>query len=192
MYVDHASRIIYFHNPKTGGISVIDALSFEQDSYYKLNHLLPSEAKRCIFQGSWSEYYKFSFVRNPWDRLVSLYEYHRSVRYAIFEKMNNSHVIARSYSFEDWLDVNLSGLRRSNHFGVPQSKWHDGVDEVFKFEDFEQSISKIASKMGKTPKSSHMNSSARLPYREYYTRRASIEAVKRLDAEVIERYGYTF
>ncbi|NJL52512.1 MAG: sulfotransferase family protein [Hydrococcus sp. SU_1_0] len=87
MRISHKYKFIFFSNPKTGSETVREILKpysdissvhykerTEQNPFY--SHITPKEVKQ-IFQErnlNYDEYYKFVFVRNPWARLVSLYE----------------------------------------------------------------------------------------------------------------------
>jgi Sulfotransferase family len=192
MHVDYVRKIIFFHNPKTAGRSTIAMLGLAEDKHFKLTHFEPAEARRCIFQDGWDEFLSFSFVRNPWDRMASLYEFHRSVEYGVFQHMNISHVLARTYDFEEWLRVNDAGVARSNYFGMPQSNWTAGVSRVYQFEDYTKAIDDLAAMTGTNPRSVHVNASRRQPYRDYYKSDKSIDIVARIDADTIEKYGYQF
>jgi len=192
MHVDNASKTVFFHNPKTGGRSIVVGFDLPDDTRLKLVHFGPREARRCIFQDSWDEFFTFCFVRNPWDRLVSLYEYHRSVQYGIFQKMNVSHTLARQYDFDEWIAINQAKLRQSNWFGLPQAHWMDDVTKVFRFEAFPEAFEEIADRMKRNVPVPHLNRSHRKPYQDYYKDPESIEVVRRIDHHVIDRFGYEF
>lgn len=193
MHVDNASRCIFFHNPKTGGRSIITGLGLPDDTQLKLIHFSPQEARRCIFQDAWDEFFTFCFVRNPWDRMVSLYEYHRSVQYGIFQRMNSSHVLARQYNFDEWVAINQAKIKQSNWFGLPQAHWMSGVSKVYRFEEFTEAFEEIAARMKKNVKPPHANRSHRTSdYQAYYQRKETIETIRTIDAYVIKQFHYAF
>ncbi|GAB2575505.1 sulfotransferase family 2 domain-containing protein [Dyella jejuensis] len=194
MYVDNATKTLFFHNPKTAGRSIVVGLGFAEDTHHKLVHFDPVNARRCIFQDDWDRFFSFGFVRNPWDRLVSLYEYHRSVEYGVFQRMNDSHQMARRYDFDDWVCINMNATKRkrSNWFGTPQTFWIEGVTAAYKFEEYDQAFRDIALRMGKQMPAPYINKSSRSHYRNYYLKDATIEIVANMDAHVISKFGYTF
>ena len=71
----HKEKILFIHIPRTGGSSVEKYFSFSGDSNLKkidtAQHVTLKEY--CDSYENLDEYYKFSIVRNPWDRLVSWY-----------------------------------------------------------------------------------------------------------------------
>jgi hypothetical protein len=194
MHISQSKKFVFVHNPKTAGLSTLKALGFSDNPPSSaLYHIRPAEARERIFQLTWSDYFSFAFVRNPWDRMVSLYEYHRSIEYGLFTQFNLSHHLARTYAFEEWLAINESGQRRSNWYGVPQSEWTDGVSKVYAFEQYEEAMSEILERV-KLPESKrcHVNKSIRGPYAGYYKDRKSIDIVAKLDKVTIQRFGYAF
>ncbi|WP_417698442.1 sulfotransferase family 2 domain-containing protein, partial [Psychromonas sp.] len=64
-------KCIFIHIPKTAGTSILmtligkDSLK-DHSNYYDFKRINSVKFKK---------YYKFCFVRNPYDRAVSLYEY---------------------------------------------------------------------------------------------------------------------
>ncbi len=87
MRVSHKNKFIFFSNPKTGSESLREMLtpyseiidtkflntSIENPFY---SHITPMEVKNIFIEKGYNfdEYYKIVCTRNPFNRLVSLYE----------------------------------------------------------------------------------------------------------------------
>ena len=62
-HVDNNRKFVYVHIPKCAGNTVKSVLN------------IPNHDHSGIAQKYISDYFKFAFVRNPWDRFISAYEY---------------------------------------------------------------------------------------------------------------------
>ena len=81
MIVSHSKKFIFISNPKTGSTS-IDAVLAEfndepflneiyEDGLYTRKHMPAQALKDRLPVVIWRDYFKFSFVRNPWDWFIS-------------------------------------------------------------------------------------------------------------------------
>ena len=101
---------MFIHVPKNAGTSIRN--SFNINGYDKkvvsrrYPHSTCSEIKKYIGDDTWNEYYKFSFVRHPFDRLVSFYHFHKSNQYK--HKVGRE----RAYTQKDFNSV-------CNQIGIP-------------------------------------------------------------------------
>ena len=94
MIISHKHKFIYISVPKTGTSSVIDAfmrnfkvqtknikkgifspLYFDRKTVNK--HITALELREVVGDEIWNSYFKFSFVRNPWDLIVSQYFFYK-------------------------------------------------------------------------------------------------------------------
>lgn len=94
--LSHHHRCIFVHIPKTAGQSVersfladlgldwenrqqllLGKCSVSRINTKRIAHLFASEYLEHLYvpQWMWDEYYSFTFVRDPWDRVVSFYYY---------------------------------------------------------------------------------------------------------------------
>jgi hypothetical protein len=62
-------KLIFVHIQKTGGTWV--TRSFGRPPSLAEKHFLAIDLRRLYGEDAWRSHFKFSFVRNPWDRLVS-------------------------------------------------------------------------------------------------------------------------
>lgn len=134
MYIDQGRKIVFIHNPKTAGRSIIKAFGFNEIGPMQLCHITSIVAIGRVLQGNWDTFYSFCFVRDPIDRYHSLYNFQRSTKYGLLLNSNFSHEIARKYDFCEWMDFNIDAPFKSNWFGLPQASWYDRVQHVFQFE----------------------------------------------------------
>ena len=85
--IDHDLKCIFIHLPRTAGASISTAISqrkkegerFERTARGKKQtkkiHFTVEQAQKMFGRDIWDEYLTFAFVRNPWDRLVSQYQW---------------------------------------------------------------------------------------------------------------------
>jgi len=93
--VSHELKAIFIHIPKTGGGSSIEEMIWPmekgrsetqlwmgfKDAYHNefqtggLQHLRAEQVRHVLGDEVFSSYFKFSIVRNPWDKALSQYRY---------------------------------------------------------------------------------------------------------------------
>tara|TARA_Y100000310_G_scaffold199050_2_gene199039 strand:- start:1533 stop:2246 length:714 start_codon:yes stop_codon:yes gene_type:complete len=148
-----------------------------------------------------SSRYVFSFVRNPWDRIVSLwFSLRKWPRYT--RRYNQS--LRASRIFDEFIRILDSeeippvgpydslGLSLAN----PQTEWIvNDSHRVFRLEDLSVAWPVICGDIGiplvKFPRRNVIDVGSRKPYREYYTE-STRRIVSRKYAEEIERFNYEF
>lgn len=77
--VDHNKRLIFLHVPKCAGKMIEQILFNRQEGGRSADHRLPSHYIDELGQDVWNNYFKFGFVRNPFDRLVSMFLYRQKL-----------------------------------------------------------------------------------------------------------------
>ena len=75
MMIDHKRKLIFVHIARTGGTSIETAL-VGKDWWLidpQTKHNSAKNVRTIYGEDIWNEYTKFSVVRNPWDRIVSMW-----------------------------------------------------------------------------------------------------------------------
>ena len=155
-----------------------------------LQHLLASQIREEVGSHTFDTYFKFTIVRNPWDKVVSQYAY-MSRR----EDLRDFIGMSPNASFKQYMDL----IRGKTHVQwqqqvsfISDSEGRRLVDYVGRFEAFRESVEHILTALGipicPIP---HQMRGARDPYPEYYDDE-SREMVASMYATDIATFGYSF
>ncbi len=205
--ISHSKKFIFVHIPKTGGTSVSKMLKKHGimlqgernygSVYFK--HAIAADLKRMMGD-EWDNYFKFTFVRNPWDWIVSNYEYNRGVHQPFFRgteydiiHKDNKPEWAEKMSFSEWLPWWIDAFHPSQLFMLQSEEGELLVDEVFKHERLKDDYKKLRNILGIRDwrsKFPHLESSkGRRDHKSYYDP-DSIERVREHFADDIRVLDY--
>ena len=192
--ISQTKKYVFVRVFKTGSTSVGRMLRNDPDFTLAVRiirngestgHVESSWIKENIFPElglNWDEYFKFGFVRNPWDREVSNYFF-------------NSGVLSppEDTSFKEWLNISLRKDGIIHDHNKLQCDYLTDVDYIARFENFEEEVKYIFNKIG-VPISQpliHINKTEYNPYWEYYDD-DDIMKVYEWYRKDIEMYNYEF
>lgn len=148
----HEYKLIYSHIPKTGGQS-IELFFLEQlgktwkdrDYVYKngnkerklVAHYTIEDYKKHpeLSKEQYNSYFKFTLVRNPYDRFLSMYVYLNKL-----ERKNTS--------LENFINTFDKRLKDMNYFTRPQSEFTKGADYIGKYENINDDFKKLCNRVG--------------------------------------------
>lgn len=179
---------IFIHINKNGGTSISQALRIPQEHYTCL------EKRRRVGKKAWDRKIKFSVIRNPWDRIVSLYCYRL--------KTNQTNLRSLNISFEKW--INLVLVEQHSRFFdkpkmfMPQMNWlvdeNDNtiVDIILKFEHLSEDFNNFTSQLDLTDiVLPHVNRTTRATYRSYFNEQTK-DIVETFYSKDIKSFGYSY
>jgi len=195
-------KCIFIHIPKTAGCSITESLFNKPDG---LGHIDIHFYKKHLKNENYNNYFKFAFVRNPWDRAVSIYSYLKKGGCGNeFDTDIMERYIKDYETFEEFVlslknpDTAQGLLAESAHFRPQYTFICEGekkfmIDFVARFENIEQDFKYITAKLGlKTVELPHSNKSEHNNYREEYKSQETINIIANLYQEDIELFNYSF
>jgi hypothetical protein len=149
-------------------------------------HTTAGQMQRMYPIGLFQEYYKFAFVRNPWDLMVSYYHYLQSRR-----GHHRSAKVQSLGSFEEYLAYEIKRDKISQTRFLTDPNGELLVDYVGCFESLAEHFNVICSELNIDTELEHRNSSRHRGYQSYYdaTTRQMVAEHWRQD---IEQFGYSF
>ncbi len=165
-------QAIFIHIPKAAGTSVGEALFGPGKSTH--HHW---EFYRSYDARKFANYYKFTFVRNPFDRLVSAYFYLQQTgkRTSRKDRQFRDRHLSGYGSFKEFVctGLNRPEIKCWGHF-VPQSRFIASddleiqVDFVGRVESMTQDFVTVATTLGLPTQIAHTNKSQRDHFSKYY------------------------
>jgi len=189
---------IFVHIPKTAGTSVARALFGIGTRHVPLSRFLAVDPEK------YARYFKFAFVRNPWDRMHSAYSY-------LAERVGRHH-----NEDAQWASAHLEGLSTFEQFITslddprrrrevmtwvhfrPQCDWVRivgrggmGCDFIGRFESLEGDFEAVRRRLGVDATLPMLRRGRGVPYREVYSR-AMVDRVGKWYEEDVSTFGYRF
>jgi hypothetical protein len=208
MVINDRYRFVFVHVPKTAGTSIAAALGSLAGTSHRwvspstkhetLLDLSARVARRSNTPNSHSlvsieSYLAFGFVRNPWDRMVSIYRYLQEVRprAEIQDITSFESFVRRASEGEPWIR-GLHSLRPQVAFlatPTPQAQATFIGHTEHLFED----LATVSKQLGLSLSVPHLNASSNstTDYRAQYTDSLA-ETVGDLFAPDVKAFGYTF
>lgn len=150
------------------------------------HHETARDLERMLPPSHWKHFFKFGFVRNPWDWQVSLYHY-------MLERPDHrQHQLVKSMSgFDEYIRWRVSEDLHLQQDFFKDSSGTLCVDYLGKLETIDEDFREICLRIGVAASLPHANRSAHSPYREYYDDRTR-QLVADAFAPDIERFDYSF
>ena len=114
MIVCKGKKLVYLHIPKTAGNSVFKSLGLKSEGRWVKGCKIVGRSKHHIVRWRIPRgYFVFTFVRNPWDRILSYYMF-RSGMAGL--KRKHIHPDERRIPFVEWL-ARLEEFRKWEKIG---------------------------------------------------------------------------
>jgi len=201
----HQHKAVFFHIPKTAGYAMeqyfapgdLDYTVYDPGCVFGMKdslmtqHFPYSEMIKLVPQDIMREYFKFAFVRNPWDRLYSAYAYLKELH----DRLHGG--------FEPWLRFVCAEVRERKYepgaHHAPQADYllHEGIevlDFVGRYENLQQDFATVCSKLGVAAGQLPVLNKTLLKTGHYSTHysRAMVELVRETYHQEIAFLGYAF
>ena len=208
MIISHKHQFIFIKTRKTAGTSIEIALApycsemdvltpiYAGDTkkyHYQarnhqgfINHSSAISVKENVPENCWSQYFKFTVERNPWDKMVSMYWWLK-------------HKESLTLSFDEFCRVSFQTRRGF----IPPSDYqnytiddHLVVDYVCRYENLETDFKYVCQQIGipddvVLPRAKSEYRTDPRPYQEYYNKVSRAMVAAHFQKE-IELYHYEF
>lgn len=218
MRISHKHRFVFLANPRTASTTIREILDdysdiksryiSEIDNNFPFYHHISARELKEIFDingWDWFSYKRFCVVRNPFDRVVSLYHHKKSTFTEPDERRSRLYNLARKIKYKLSGDSNFENyvkhLNPAKRLTTSLKEFlcdEDGnflVDDVLMFEKMETELPKYLKELGISIKRKdipHMNpSSGRINYIEYYSPETQNKVEETYSYE-IERFKYKY
>lgn len=216
MILSHKYKFIFIAVPKTGTISIEEALKKSipvKSCGYDIfkDDICPPEARRGLIRRHstasqlrealgeiFSNYFKACFVRNPWDWVVSIYHFAR--RHPMIPQFLEDGSedpwypfveASKKISFKDFI-FSFRSKWRGYLSDISDEHGKVLVDFVGRFENIQMDFNRMCQQIGvEVGQLTHCNRSNRGPYQEYYDNETR-DMIARIYSKEIKMFGYCF
>ena len=162
---------------------LIDWIKYAFGNKKKFNaHMSAERIRNIVGKEIWDNYYKFCFVRNPWDRVISLYYYHNKT--------------GSRMSISEYINSGAPFTPKKNNALLYMINGDIAVDKICYFENIDEELDTISSYLGfperlSLPKASSRTRNDKRHYREILSREDS-EKIARAYSDEINMFKYAY
>lgn len=205
MPISHKSKLLFVHIPKTGGTSIEKMFDMSLRSNFftrfsgrmdyqhilentsmtetekricglkNMQHFTFKELKKILPAETVNSYFKFSVVRNPYDRVISEY-FHCKNGDSRLQRPYNDMTLENfinsvfSLSEEDRIFYCDGHMETQSSYLVDENNSINGLDKIYRFENFSECLIDLKTRTGSTIKEVHSRKTERnSDYNTYYT-----------------------
>lgn len=177
--ISHQYKCVFIHVNKNAGCSIERAFGWKLR-----DHARPLDIIKEIGEEKWNRYFKFAVVRNPWDRLVSMYLSQKRERRD--KAKNFKQWLEESWKYKKW-----DGNSKQDQFHQISVDGKICMDYLIRFENLQDGFDHICKELGVELILPHLNKSDHLHYSNYYDEDAT-EFVRKWHKIDIEEFGYEY
>lgn len=194
--ISHSLPCIFVHIPKCAGSSINQQLELKSVGF--------SGHAPMSYHSEYSNYFSFTFIRNPYDRIVSAYKYFRKLKPGHRWYKRNSIISDAANEMEFGEFINhipdfMKLMKREEgsfesgiHFQPFYYFIDQSIDFVGRFENIQEDYFKILSNLKLPPKPLRKtNSTNNSNYRQLYIEETK-NKVYNIYQEDIKKYNYQF
>lgn len=218
MLISYNHRFIFFHVAKAAGLSMKEAIkeyaqepekfkikrppkklaNNEPNPFYArwesmMMHVKAREAQKELPPEVYNDFYKFAFVRNPWDWQVSMYHF------LLKEPDNPKYELVKSMSgFEEYLEWVIQtdnpypmGATKLQMDMIADAQGQILIDFVGRYETLVEDFQTVCQTVNMNASLPHLNRSSHRDYQSYYNERTKQLVAEHFQAD-IEALGYHF
>ena len=213
--ISHEHKCIFIHIPKTGGSSIERLLGgkrkkeeiygWDDSMQIPLQHVsaLQLLEKNLVPKSVFKNYFKFAFVRNPFDLVVSEWKWRvEDIQFSYFSKYRwlrmpfknfiRFHISSKFHNFKNAIGKKINLHLTPQYFYLYDNKGNCLVDFIGRFENFVNDIQRISNILGfDASKIPHLKKTQRNHYATYYDKE-TVEIIKKLYKIDLQMFNYDF
>jgi hypothetical protein len=196
MPISDKYKLIFIHIPKNAGTAITNTLEMSDIGHHGWRYY------KSRYPQKWVTYTKISVVRNPWDRVVSCYEYAK-MEDSYWHSTNSKaragkhldYDLLKDSSFENCLGILKNTPQKLRHQGWSnQSNYiYNGdklmVDYVLDVNEIDNKLSEILNQKINIPK---INVSNQNNYKDYYSDKKMVNIVSDRYKTDLLNFNYEF
>ena len=188
---DSEHKYFFVHCQKCAGETIEQALSGKANKGYRGDPYRGSPEKHFSVndyiekygEDEWKDYFTFSFVRNPWDRVISWISY-RDKRWKLYGGKITPQIIKK--------EVNRQLFYENTYHKLLSLESERKPDYIGRFESLQEDFDLVCDKIGITRQPlPHNNKTIHKHYTEYYNSDTR-NLVEKIYIKDIEYFNYEF